>query len=133
MNPHKALGTDSWAVLELRLLSPQLLQGLAGFCSKAEVEGRWPPVLCSTIVALVPKEGARTEAELRPIGLTPIVYRVWMCARKRFIRPWTQRLYGERMVSPTDHAWHTRAEQEFARRKKRFIGVVYLDCSKCYV
>ena len=76
MIPRKALGADSWTVLELRLLSPQLLQCLANFYNRAEAEGRWPPVLCHTVVALIPKEGARTEAELRPIGLTPIVYRV---------------------------------------------------------
>ena len=124
MNPHNALGTDNWTTPELRLLSPQLLQGLADFYTQAEAEGSWPAVLCSTIVALIPKDGAQTEAELRPTGLTPIMYRVWMCARKRYIRPWTQRLYGERILSPTDHAWNTRVEQELARHDKRFFGVV---------
>ena len=71
MNPHMALGTDSWTIPELRLLSPQLLKGLADFYTKAEAVGRWPTALTCAIVALIPKEGAQTEAELRPIGLTP--------------------------------------------------------------
>ena len=71
MNPDKALGTDSWTIPELRLLSPQLLESLAEFYTRAEAEGRWPSVLTSTIVALIPKGGAQTEAELRPIGLAP--------------------------------------------------------------
>ena len=43
-----------------------------------------------------------------------------------------KRLYGVRLLSPTDHAWNTRAEQELVRYSKKHFGVVYLDCSKCY-
>ena len=55
MNPRKALGTDNWTIPELRLLSPQLLDSLAEFYTRAEAVGRWPSVLESTIVALIPK------------------------------------------------------------------------------
>ena len=33
---------------------------------------------------------------------------------------------------PTDHAWNIRVGQEIARARKKFVGVVYLDCHKCY-
>ena len=116
----------------MRKLSPQLLQGLAYFLNKVEQAGRWPAALCVTLIALIPKEGAQTEGELRPIGLTPVIYRVWMCIRKHRITAWTRSLYGLRVLSSTDHAWNTRVEQEISRAPKKFFGVVYLDCHKCY-
>ena len=93
---------------------------------------KWPQILTTAIVALIPKEGAQTEAELRPIGLTPVIYRVWMCIRKHCISSWIQNLHGPRILSAVDHAWNTRVEQELSRHTKGFFGVVYLDCSKCY-
>ena len=98
MNPKKALGADHWRILELRALSPQMLQTLADFYNLVETSMRWPQILTTTIVALIPKEGAQTEAELRPIGLTPILYRVWMCIRKRCISSWIRYLYGPRIL-----------------------------------
>ena len=41
-------------------------------------------------------------------------------------------MYGPRVLSATDHAWNTRVEQALARKAKRYLGVVFLDCSKCY-
>ena len=73
----------------------------------------------------MPKDGAQTEAELRPIGLTPILYRVWMCVRKHPIQKRTQVLYGSRVLSAVDHAWNTRVEQELARHRKSSFGVVF--------
>ena len=88
----------------------------------AEQAGRWPPVLCVTLTALIPKDGAQTEGELRPSGLTPVTYKVWMCIRKQRISKWTLSLYGARALSPTDHAWNTRVDQEVARAQKKFFG-----------
>ena len=85
MNPQKALGADHWRVMKLRILSPQILQALAEFYSLVESSGQWPKVLTTTIIALIPKEGAKAEAEFRPIGLTPIIYRVRVCVRKHCI------------------------------------------------
>ena len=49
-------------------------------------------ILSTTIVALIPKDGANTEAELRHIGLTPMIHRVWVSVRKRCIANWTASL-----------------------------------------
>ena len=97
-----------------------------------ESTGAWPHILSTTLVALIPKDGAKAEADLRPIGLTPIVYRVWMCLRKHCIAKWVASLYGPRILSAVDYAWSTRVEQEFARFTKRSFGAIYLDCSKRY-
>ena len=100
---------------------PQLLQALAKLCGLVEAAGRWPPALSITLTAPTPKEVARAEAELRPTGLTPIIYRVWMCVRKRHTQKWTQALYGQRALSPTDHGWNTRVDQELARFTKSHV------------
>ena len=57
------------------MLTPQLLQALATFYGVAEHTSMWPLALATTLIALIPKDGAQTEAELRPIGLTPVIYR----------------------------------------------------------
>eukprot|EP00972_Heterocapsa_arctica_P028133 4139547-Heterocapsa_arctica.AAC.1 len=38
---------------------------------------RWPHGL-HPIIALIAKEGAENEGQLRPIAILPYVYRVWM-------------------------------------------------------
>ena len=119
MNPNKALGADSWKIAELRIPSPQLLHGLAGFSSLAEQVGKWHPELCVTLTALIPKEGAKTEGELRPVRLTPGIYRVWRCVRKQQIAHWSKALYGAWVLSPTHHAWNTRVGQEIARAQTK--------------
>ena len=58
MNPKKALGADHWRIMELRALSPQMLQTLADFYNLVETSMKWPQILTTTIVALIPKEGA---------------------------------------------------------------------------
>ena len=75
---------------------------------------------------MIPKEGAAKEADRRPIGLTPMIYRLWMCFRKPFVAQWTTRLYGPRYLSASDLAWQTRTEQELARFRKRRFGVGFL-------
>ena len=79
-NPRKALGADHWHLHELKALPTVFLQGLANFYTRAEQPGAWPRPLATIIVALIPKEGAKTDADLR-LGLTP-TYRLWMCIRK---------------------------------------------------
>ena len=82
VNPNRALGADQWHFRELAALPGQFLDRLAKFYNMVEKEGQWPPPLRQTLIALIPKDGAKTELELRPIGLTPIIYRLWMCIRK---------------------------------------------------
>ena len=78
----KALGLDHWSPGEIRLLANDLTDELADIYNRAEREGRWPELLRNALVAMIPKDGALWEAELRPIGLLPYIYRIWMCLRK---------------------------------------------------
>ena len=132
VNPNRALGADQWHFRELAALPDQFLERLAKFYNMVEKEGQWPPPLRQTLVALIPKDGAKTELELRPIGLTPIIYRLWMCIRKNITQDWTRNLYGPRCLSATDLAWETRTMQELVRSKGQRAGSIFLDCSKCY-
>ena len=132
VNPNRALGADQWHFRELAALPDQFLARLAKFYNMVEEEGHWPPPLRQTLVALILKDGTKTELELRPIGLTPIIYRLWMCIRKNLTQDWTRKLYGPRCLSATDLAWETRTMQELTRSKGQRTGSVFLDCSKCY-
>ena len=52
---------------------------------------KWPDRL-NPIIALIPKEGAESEGQLRPIAILPYIYRVWMAIRKSKIKQWALRL-----------------------------------------
>ena len=84
----KALGPDGWEPNELRALPRRAYAQMAAIMNNAEKEGRWPEQLRVTQVSLIPKEGACHEGKLRPIGVLPYFYRVWMAARGRDAQPW---------------------------------------------
>ena len=77
--------------------------GLAHVLNLTEKEGRWPAPLGIILIALIPKEGATKEADLRPIGLTPMICRLWMCLRKPFVAQWTASHYGPRYLLSLIH------------------------------
>eukprot|EP00972_Heterocapsa_arctica_P024358 3593191-Heterocapsa_arctica.AAC.1 len=77
----KAKGVDGWSPAELRSLSRTHLKGLAHCLNKVEQYQRWPHGL-HPIIALIGKEGAENEGQLRPIAILPYIHRVWMAVRK---------------------------------------------------
>eukprot|EP00972_Heterocapsa_arctica_P024084 3548722-Heterocapsa_arctica.AAC.1 len=77
----KAEGVDGWSPAELRALSRSHIEGLTDILNKVEKYQRWLHGL-HTILALIAKEGAENEGQLRPIAILPYVYRVWMAIRK---------------------------------------------------
>ena len=66
----KATGPDQWHMSELRVLPEPFHLGLARLYMQAERDGRWPDAMKQVTVALLPKERAKHEGQLRPIGLT---------------------------------------------------------------
>eukprot|EP00972_Heterocapsa_arctica_P064801 9561965-Heterocapsa_arctica.AAC.1 len=50
------------------------IQGLADLLNAIEREQTWPDGL-NPIIALIPKEGAESEGQLRPISIIPYIYR----------------------------------------------------------
>eukprot|EP00972_Heterocapsa_arctica_P093439 13782525-Heterocapsa_arctica.AAC.1 len=78
----KAKGVDACSPAELRALSQTHVHGRADILNKVEKDKRWP-VGMNPIIALIPKDGADNEGQLRPIAILPYIYRVWMAVRKR--------------------------------------------------
>eukprot|EP00972_Heterocapsa_arctica_P094366 13916244-Heterocapsa_arctica.AAC.1 len=77
----QAKGIDGWGPAELRALSRTHIKGLTDILNKVEESQRWPHGL-HPIIALIAKEGAKNEGQLRPIATLPYVYRIWMAVRK---------------------------------------------------
>eukprot|EP00972_Heterocapsa_arctica_P094453 13930064-Heterocapsa_arctica.AAC.1 len=47
------------------------------------------------IIALIPKDRAENEGQLRPITILPYIYRIWMAVRKRRVKHWAMQLDTE--------------------------------------
>ena len=105
---------------------------MAASMNNAEKEGRWPEQLRVTQVSLIPKEGACHEGKLRPIGILPYFYRVWMAVRGRDAQPWCRVLYGSRHKSATELVWTRNVAEDLVRAKGWFMLTAFLACSKCY-
>ncbi len=73
---------------------------------------RWPGALRYSVTALIPKPGAQLEHQLRPIGVLPYVYRVWMAIRKRHLQLWSQTLHGGQHDGAATLAWRTAVQVE---------------------
>eukprot|EP00972_Heterocapsa_arctica_P069581 10281138-Heterocapsa_arctica.AAC.1 len=77
----KAKGVDGWSPAEPRALSRTHIQGLAELLNLIGKEQKWLDGV-NPIIALIPKEGAESEGQLRLIAILPYIYRVWMAIRK---------------------------------------------------
>eukprot|EP00972_Heterocapsa_arctica_P059739 8809656-Heterocapsa_arctica.AAC.1 len=70
----KAKGVDGWSPAELRALSRTHIKGLTYILNKVENHRTWPKGL-NPIIALILKDGAENEGQLRPIAILPYIYR----------------------------------------------------------
>ncbi|CAE7252475.1 unnamed protein product [Symbiodinium natans] len=82
--PTKAIGADGWSVQMLKCLAPLQLERLAQFFNTWEGQGAFPTQLSVVLVALINK----SEDEERPIGLTPVPYRLWAKIRWPVFEKW---------------------------------------------
>ena len=90
----KAGGSDHWQPGELLALPHAYKLGLLRWMVSREQEGVWPHSFNGALIALLDKEGARHEGQLRPICLLPYIYRIWMKLRRPATKDWLQNLYG---------------------------------------
>ena len=127
----KAKGTDSWSPAELRALSRRHLEVLADILNDIEEKRAWPRGM-GPIVALIPKDGAESEGQLRPIAILPYVYRVWMAVRKKRVKGWVLNLHGGETRAPEDLVWEVAARAATAKARGRCHAAAYFDCSRCY-
>eukprot|EP00972_Heterocapsa_arctica_P045742 6749569-Heterocapsa_arctica.AAC.1 len=52
------------------------------------------------VIALIAKDGAENEGQLRPIAIFPYIYRVWMAVRKIRVKQWAMQLNDGRCSPP---------------------------------
>ena len=124
----KAKGPDGWTPRELEALPPKWTDQLARFYNKWEEQGAWPPSIRSAVVALIEKPGAKSEAQLRPIGILSYIYRIWMAIRKDQARGWSLRLHGGAHVGAAAMACRSRALSELAHWGGKHVLSAFLDC-----
>ena len=80
---------DGWGWRELKVLPVSWFDGLARILSKVEDTGVWLEGLLHAYFAMIPKtDGDSTSLGQRPLGVLPIVYRVWAFARKGQLEDW---------------------------------------------
>ena len=111
---------------------------LATMLQICERQGRWPRALSVGTVALLPKAGSNDPAEMRPIVLLPMVYRIWAAARQPLVRRWveTEGADGAEQIgcSAVDAAWDLALAAEVTELTcpDEAMCAAFLDCSKCY-
>eukprot|EP00972_Heterocapsa_arctica_P019798 2920765-Heterocapsa_arctica.AAC.1 len=126
----KAKGVDGWSPAELRALSRTHIKGLTPILNKVEQSERWPSGL-RPIIALIAKEGAENEGQLRRIAVLPYVYRVWMAVKSK-VRQWAIKLNDGRFTLPETLVWEIAARGELAKIRGKHFSAACIDCSKCY-
>ena len=114
-------------------LSDQAIRGLCHLLMAAELHGSWPALIRTILVVLIPKADGRR----RPIGLLPILIRIWMRARGPLVRSWRSALNkvyldGGDGKGAQRAAWMQAAKAEAARQAKRCYGIVFVDLVKAF-
>ena len=78
------LGWDGIHPRAILRLSDETLEWLADVLRHCETTVTWPDEVSIVIIALLPK----TDGGLRPIGLVPLMPRLWRRARKHVVDEW---------------------------------------------
>lgn len=130
----KAREADGWGLEEPTLLPDAWLDALGRMMGQWKDEGAWPTALKQVMYSMIPKPKAEYEAGLRPIGLLPYVYRVWMAIRKSqdAQKQWLLDLHDGRNAAAATLAARTRPSIEVARHEGKHTLLAFLDCSTCY-
>ena len=80
---------DGWGWRELKVLPVSGYDELARILGKVENFGIWPDGLLDAKIAMFPKtDGDSSPLGQRPLGVLPIVYRVWASARMGQLEGW---------------------------------------------
>ena len=107
----KPKGPDGWCPKELEKLPKAWTNQLATFYNQWEARGHWPPAIRRAVIALIAKQGANTEAQLRPIGILSYIYRIWMAIRKQDTKQWSLRFQGG--LTPGRPRWPAKPERRW--------------------
>ena len=89
------LGWDDLHPRALLRLPDEVLEAIIAILRRCEREGSWPLAVRLVVVVLLPK----SDGGFRPIGLLPLLPRIWMRTRRDVAQAWERRnarsyLYG---------------------------------------
>ncbi len=134
---HKAKGADNWEVEELACLPTELWDDIAHMFGEMEqsAEVRWPEILATAAIALIPKGEGYEPIKQRPITLFSVIYRLYTSLRYDDTEDWQQswippEVYGARKgVDALDATWELALEVEEAYLALRDLIAALLDNS----
>ena len=127
------MGWDAVHPRALARLSSRLIRLLILVLLGAELKGEWPEIIGWIIIVRLPKpDGGR-----RPIGLIPLLPRVWYRVRRSVATQWEKAnsrtfLYGGAGMGAEVAAWKQSARVELAAVDGKFFAQGLLDLVKAY-
>ena len=84
-------GLDGWKPMDLKRLGPEILGSLVHLFGAVEKCGRCPHAPCWEYLPSSERgKGGEDPLGLRPITVTPVVYRVWAALRTRQCMAWQE-------------------------------------------
>ena len=109
------LGWDKVHPKAMRRANERWLKARLKLLIRCEKEGRWPKTIELVIICLLPK----TDGGFRPIGLLPVLPRIWMRTRRNVTSAWERRndrcyLYAGEGKGAQVAAWQQSARAEAA-------------------
>ena len=79
----KARGVDHWSVEQLQTLPAEAWTSMAIILNRIEEEGVWPHALAGAKIVFLSKGEGNAVMGQRPIGILPMIYRLWARVRLR--------------------------------------------------
>ena len=127
------LGPDAIQPRAVLRLSEEGISALADILTAIERTGQWPPLTQLVMTVLIPK----ADGGLRPIGLFPTLFRIWMRCRRPTIKQWRgehakEYRYGGAGKGAQRAAWLHAARTEIASCGGRSYASVLLDLVKAF-
>jgi len=127
------LGWDRVHPKALLRADPQWIAALLKLLIRCEATGQWPQVIELVIICLLPKP----DGGFRPIGLLPVLPRIWMRSRRNATQLWERRnnksyLYAGEGKGAQVAAWQQSARAEAATRFKAAYAQGLLDLVKAF-
>ena len=110
-----------------------MLEAVIELLQRCEKEGQWPLAVRLVVIVLLSK----SDGGFRPIGLLPLLPRIWMRARRDAAQQWERAnardyLYASEAKGATVAAWKQAARAELAVSLGTSYGQVLLDLVKAF-